>query len=535
MYNNNETKECKYVLYARKSTEDGNKQEQSIENQLKVMKERAKELGLTIVDIEHDEKSGGHPGPGYRPGYDKMIEILRSGKANAILAWDLSRLSRNYQDNGVIHQMLEDGVIKYIVTYDRCYDASSDLEFDVCVSMNAKQRKIIMANVRRGMHFKADKGWRPCMPPIGYLNDREMKTIVKDPDNWDLVRQVFDRFLMGNITVGKLTEYAQSIGLRTHRRRKEGGSPMSYSGIKHMLKSEFYTGSYTYGGKKYNGNHPALITNEEHQKVLELIGGKHNNRPRTDYLPFVTRGMIKCAHCGYAVVAETKRKKYKNGKVQEFTYCHCSGKCKKFKCPQAKIYVREEELIKQIKETLSKYTIRQEYFDLAIEALAEEENRRFSDQKTKIDSLRKQIDRKKAALNGLRRMRYMGECPDDEFFNSESGNLENEIESLNNRINVIESAARDWRQIANDVFAFARYAKEDFDSDDLELKQYVMSTMGTNLLLSGRTLTFTPVKYLIPIEKAISKISSESESARTQHQQMKKGSNEPEISTWCWR
>ena len=39
------------------------------------MKERAKELGLTIVDIEHDEKSGGHPGPGYRPGYDKMIEI----------------------------------------------------------------------------------------------------------------------------------------------------------------------------------------------------------------------------------------------------------------------------------------------------------------------------------------------------------------------------------------------------------------------------------------------------------------------------
>ena len=36
------------------------------------------------------------------------------------------------------------------------------------------------------------------------------------------------------------------------------------------------------------------------------------------------------------------------------------------------------------------------------------------------------------------------------------------------------------------------------DFDDLELKQYVMSTMDTNLLLSGRTLTFYPSKILNP-------------------------------------
>ena len=297
---------------------------------------------------------------------------------------------------------------------------------------------------------------------------------------------------------------------------------MSCSGVKHMLQSDFYTGSYTYGGKKYNGNHPALITEKEREQVLELIGGKHNNRPRSDYLPFVTRGMIKCATCGYAIVAETKHKKLKDGTIKDYTYCHCSGKCKKFKCPQAKIYVREEDIIKQIKDILSRYTISKEYFDLAIQALAEEEDRRFSDQKTTIENIRNQIDRKKTALNGLRRMRYMGECPDDEFFNSESNNLENEIEALNKRINVIESAAKDWRQIANDVFAFARYAKEDFDSDDLERKQYVMSAMGTNLQLSGRTLTFTPVKYLIPIEKAMAEIAPVSESARTNVQQMKK-------------
>lgn len=45
--------------------------------------------------------------------------------------------------------------------------------------------------------------------------------------------------------------------------------------------------------------------------------------------------------------------------------------------------------------------------------------------------------------------------------------LGGEIEALNNRISTIESTARDWRKVANGVFAFARYAKEDFDSGDL--------------------------------------------------------------------
>ena len=36
-------KSCKYVLYARKSTEAKDKQEQSIEDQIRIMKKRAKQ------------------------------------------------------------------------------------------------------------------------------------------------------------------------------------------------------------------------------------------------------------------------------------------------------------------------------------------------------------------------------------------------------------------------------------------------------------------------------------------------------------
>ena len=36
-------------------------------------------------------------------------------------------------------------------------------------------------NVKRGFRTRVDQGWRPGQAPLGYINDPETKTIVKDP------------------------------------------------------------------------------------------------------------------------------------------------------------------------------------------------------------------------------------------------------------------------------------------------------------------------------------------------------------------
>lgn len=73
---------------------------------------------------------------------------------------------------------------------------------------------------------------------------------------------------------------------------------------------------------------------------------------------------------------------------------------------------------------LAKYTIDQEFFDLAIQALAEEEDRRIAGQEKKIRELRRQEDTKKNELSGLRRMCYSGEIKDQAWFMEESDSLE---------------------------------------------------------------------------------------------------------------
>ena len=530
MSNKIDKKTVKYVIYARKSTEASDKQVQSIDDQIRIMKARAKRDGLKVAAVLSEAKSGGHPGT--RPKFNEMIEIINNGEANGILTWKLDRISRNPQDSGYVHQMMNDGKLAWILTDGRDYCEDDDVIFDVESSMDARYRKDLMKNVRRGMLSKAEKGWTPCVPPVGYLNDYHTKTIVKDPATWDLVRKVFDKWLTGTVTVAELVRYADEIGLRTHQRNVRGGKPVSLTGMRGLLENPFYVGRFRYAKREYNGNHPALITEEEFERSKALLGGLHNTRPKDPEMSFVTQGMLKCAACGYAVVVEKHTKRYKNGNTQDFVYCHCSGKCKKFKCPQKKIFVPEKEILSQIRNELHKYTIDQRFFDLAIEALVEEEDRRVSERDTKVSELNKQKSGVENELSGLRRMRYRGEITDQAWFLSEEKLLTDQIDALDKQINTVESATKNWRKIADDVFMFARYAKEDFDSGIPEKMQYVMKALGAEMKLSGRTVVFTPVKYLIPIKNAVSAIPANSDSGRTRSEQGSDTANGSTSSEW---
>ena len=82
------------------------------------------------------------------------------------------------------------------------------------------------------------------------------------------------------------------------------------------------------------------------------------------------------------------------------------------------------------------------------------------------------------------------------------------------------------------LFTIKVYAKEDFDSDNLERKRAVIKRLGANLKLSNRTIQFTPVKYLVPVAEKYPELKQQFELARTDSQQMKKDLKEGLISQW---
>jgi DNA invertase Pin-like site-specific DNA recombinase len=80
----------KAVIYSRVSTN-----EQTVENQLKVLREVAEKRGLEVVREISDEGISGAKGRDERQGFDELIKGSVKNEWDIILVWDVSRLGRS--------------------------------------------------------------------------------------------------------------------------------------------------------------------------------------------------------------------------------------------------------------------------------------------------------------------------------------------------------------------------------------------------------------------------------------------------------
>jgi site-specific DNA recombinase len=524
---NRELKYLRYRLYARKSTDTEDKQVQSLDDQVKYMMEIAKREGLHIVG-EPIRESKSAKRPDARPEFKALLQEIEDDKIDGIICWKLDRLSRNPADSGRIQQLLQDSKLKHIQTTEKSYFPEDNaIVFSVEAGMSNQYIRELATNTKRGMRSKAEKGDKPGVPPIGYLNDKLNKVIVADPENFNLVRILWDKFLTGTYSMAQITDIAESeLNIRRPVRGKTGGNPIAYSSLCMMFKNPFYMGKLMFNGQMYNGNQPAMVTEEEFERVQQIIDPAHTTRPKGVNYDFLMRNLFKCGECDFAITVEKKYKNIKStGERKEYIYYHCTGKNKQAKCSQPHLHIAEDELIRQIKEKLSKYTVDPGFYKLAIEALAQEEDEVVTKHQVQTGSRDNAIEKASQAIANLRRMRYSGEADDDAWYFAEMAELEKKLKTLQKDRNRAEYKARNWREVADEVFTFARYAKEDFDADDLEKKRTVIIKMGEKLTILDRTIQFTPNKYFIPIEKMNESLLQLPDMVRTGSQQGETGSN----------
>jgi len=82
----------KAVIYSRVSTD-----KQTVDNQLKVLREVAEKKGLEVVREISDEGISGAKGRNEREGFDELIKGSIQKEWDIILVWDVSRLGRSLQ------------------------------------------------------------------------------------------------------------------------------------------------------------------------------------------------------------------------------------------------------------------------------------------------------------------------------------------------------------------------------------------------------------------------------------------------------
>jgi DNA invertase Pin-like site-specific DNA recombinase len=117
----------RYCLYARKSTEQDEKQALSIDSQVKEMLAIAERDGLEVIDIRRESHSA--KDSGQRPVFKEILEDLRRDRFNGILAWAPDRLSRNAGDLGSVVDLMDEKHLVEIRTYGQQFRNSPNEKF----------------------------------------------------------------------------------------------------------------------------------------------------------------------------------------------------------------------------------------------------------------------------------------------------------------------------------------------------------------------------------------------------------------------
>ncbi|MGH9463571.1 MAG: recombinase family protein, partial [Vicinamibacteria bacterium] len=435
----------------------------------------------------------------------------------------LDRLARNPVDGGsVIWAIKQHGL--EVVTPTQNFSPADDNAILMYIEFGMAQKYIddLSRNVKRGLRTKAEKGWCPYAPPLGYLNSKTgakgEKTILADPERFALVRRIWDLALTGRFAPPRILQIAtDQWGLRTRQARKLGNKPLARSGIYRLLTDPFYYGWFEYprgSNNWYKGNHKPMVTQEEFDRVQVFLGQKSKPRPIVRSFPFT--GLIRCGECDASVTAEEKhqlicpvcRLKFAHSKkdrcprcatlidrmkdptLLHYTYYHCT-KRKTPNCSQRS--VDSHALDRQISDYLGRISLSERFRDWALARLREYNEQEISARDAILHSQQRGYQDCLARLQNLIRLKTAPEnvngalISDDEYARQRS-ELSQEKARLEELLRDTGHTVNRWIELAERTFEFACAAPRLFAKGDPSIQKTILAALGSNLTLRDKKL-----------------------------------------------
>ena len=232
------------AAYVRVST-DGEEQLQSFQSQKEYYQDKiSKNKEWVMVGIYADEAITGTKTV-KRDGFLKMINDCMAGMVDVILTKSISRFSRNLVDTLQYVRMLKDKGIAVIFEKENINTLSMESEMALALLSTLAQNEVesLSANVKLGIKMKMKRGemmgFNGC---LGYDYHPEDKSITINPEEAEVVREIYDMYLSG---YGAPT-IAKEL-TRLGRKNKKGEVKWTDSGIRSIINNEKYKGDLLLG------------------------------------------------------------------------------------------------------------------------------------------------------------------------------------------------------------------------------------------------------------------------------------------------
>lgn len=324
----------RYVLYARKSTEDKGSQEHSIEDQIKDCKALAKREGLHITKIIREERSA--KSPDNRPAFKGMLADIENELYDGIIAWHPDRLSRNSLESGIIMDLFDKEIIKDM-KFPFCRfenDSSGKLMLNILFALAKQYSEHISEGVIRANDNRLPEGKSSGTPKWGY--NRNLNGYYEPDGNFDLVRKGWEMKLEG-VGNKEILNYWLQSGMEkrtkiTRKNKKQRIIKPNINTVTNIFSDSFYYGLLIQAEQEVDlrlvvDGFKAMITEEEYNQVQAIIAanphgktGKTSKKNRATFYPL--RGMVHCGVCGHTMYPGAS----KSHGGERYLYYRCDNK-----------------------------------------------------------------------------------------------------------------------------------------------------------------------------------------------------------------
>ena len=471
------------LIYCRVSTEEQAKNNNSLLTQENFCKKFAGDNDYEVAGIYVDEgKSATNLN---RPALQDMLARCQQDKSiNIVIVQETDRLARNTNDHSTIKTVLKKVGVKVISVAQPMIDDSPEGNMidTIVASVNQFQSQITGRKTKKGMQTKFDLGDYPGWAPIGYLNKRidgngdvqefqkrslanedyftkKSKTkgiIIKDPEKFDLVKQGLKMYLTDNYSALEISDILYTKGLRSKNDKRICNSVM----IK-ILRDPYYCGILRWNGQEKTGNHEAMISVEEHNRITNIMDIHNMHQSRRRIHNFLLRGFIFCDICQGRYVAEKRRP----GKSHD--YYRCGIKVISMSHSNKGQNITAEELEEQVENQFKTIKFSETFIKLIIHKVEKYYEKQQKDKKQKV---RIQLNKKM----GIEKYREVAEKKlisgilDDEDYGRIKDRLRGEENDINSQIGELEreneidfETIRKILMLARDVYGAYKKAPND--------------------------------------------------------------------------
>ena len=481
----------KYFLYARKSTEDDDKQVMSIEAQLFELREFARKENLQILEEFTESKSAKKPG---REKFGEMMGKIENMDGVGILAWHPDRLARNSIDGGRIIYAVDTTKIVSLRFPTFWFEPTPQGLFMLQVAFGQSKyySDNLKQNVERGIRQKLRRGEWLTKAPFGYVNNPKTRNIEPDVVKSKIIVRAFKEYSKGHHGLESLSEFLALHGVTT-----KSGTPLGKASVSRILTNKAYLGLTKHKDEYFDGSFAPILSHDLFEAVQKRLQERSHPRKTEKSHNFPFTGLFKCGECGSMITAQ-----WATGKMGgRYRYYRCTKK--KGKCLQG--YLREDLLVLQLQEQLQKIALPDEWIEYMLNKTDEWDKSEKSSSGSILGRMKDNERETEQKLDELVSLYLDGDIPKENYLIKKNELLKQKV-SLAQKIDSARAERKNWVEPLREWILDMKKATQLQTTDNFfEIRDY-FKKIGTNSQLQDKSVS---VSFCPPTEFACARTAGE--------------------------